>query len=185
MRVLIVEDDTAVRDMLRLHLSHLGYEVALAADGEAAWDLLQRVPVRLVVADWMMPRLDGVQLTQRIRANSALPYTYVILLTARNEVEDRVNGLFAGADDYMIKPFNLDELQARLVVGERTRDIDATARGQPRDEHALSSQLGVGRGGTGSLDDAHQHTGFPPRTRSRRLRATCKRASGADSTNNS
>src|SRR5258708_11928561 len=124
MRVLIVEDDTAVRDMLRLHLSHLGYEVALAADGEAAWDLLQRVPVRLVVADWMMPRLDGVQLTQRIRANSALPYTYVILLTARNEVEDRVNGLFAGADDYMIKPFNLDELQARLVVGERILQLE-------------------------------------------------------------
>jgi two-component system response regulator MprA len=114
MAVLVVDDDRAVRDALRRALTMQGYDVEVAADGEEA---LLKVrshpnPYDLLVLDILMPRLDGLDLTRRLRADgSQLP---ILMLTARDQVSDRVAGLEAGADDYLVKPFALEELVARV-----------------------------------------------------------------------
>ncbi len=111
-RVLVVDDDRAVRESLRRSLEFNGYEVALAGDGaEALASIAGRAPDALVI-DVMMPRLDGIETTRALRtAGNDLP---ILVLTARDSVGDRVEGLDAGADDYLTKPFALEELLARL-----------------------------------------------------------------------
>ncbi len=111
-RVLVVDDDRAVRDSLRRSLEFNGYSVSLAADGaEALASIANQAPDVLVI-DVMMPRLDGIETTRALRATgNDLP---ILVLTARDSVGDRVEGLDAGADDYLTKPFSLDELLARL-----------------------------------------------------------------------
>ena len=114
MRILVVDDDAAVREALRRALQLEGYEVELAADGAAALDRLKLDSVEpdALVLDVSMPRLDGLEVCRRLRrGGSAVP---VLMLTARDEVADRVAGLDAGADDYVVKPFALEELLARL-----------------------------------------------------------------------
>jgi len=126
MRILVVDDDAAVRESLRRALQLEGYEVELAADGAEALDRLKLDgddPDALVL-DVSMPRLDGLEVCRRLRrGGSALP---VLMLTARDEVADRVAGLDAGADDYVVKPFALEELLARLRALLR-RSAGATA----------------------------------------------------------
>ncbi|HVX42252.1 MAG TPA: response regulator transcription factor [Mycobacteriales bacterium] len=112
MRILVVDDDRAVRESLRRSLAFNGYEVQLAADGVEALESMAAQPADAVVLDVMMPRLDGLQTCRRIRA--AGDDTPVLMLTAREMVSDRVSGLDAGADDYLVKPFALEELLARL-----------------------------------------------------------------------
>jgi two-component system, OmpR family, response regulator MprA len=112
--ILVVDDDQAVRDALRRALSLQGYEVDVAKDGEEALLKLRTNPTTtdLLVLDVLMPRLDGLELTRRLRSDgSELP---ILMLTARDQVSDRVSGLEAGADDYLVKPFALEELIARV-----------------------------------------------------------------------
>jgi two-component system, OmpR family, response regulator MprA len=112
MRILVVDDEPAVRDALRRALQLEGYEVELAGDGQEALDRLSQNGVDAVVLDVSMPRLDGLEACRRLRKDGhSLP---VLMLTARDEVSDRVAGLDAGADDYVVKPFALEELLARL-----------------------------------------------------------------------
>ncbi|PZS08680.1 MAG: DNA-binding response regulator [Solirubrobacterales bacterium] len=111
-RVLVVDDEPAVRRALERALALERYEVALAADGEEALDLLARGPTDAVILDVAMPRLDGLEVCRRMR--QAGDRTPILMLTARDAVDDRVRGLDAGADDYLVKPFALRELQARL-----------------------------------------------------------------------
>ena len=114
MRILVVDDDAAVRESLRRALQLEGYDVELAADGAEALDRLKLDSTEpdALVLDVSMPRLDGLEVCRRLRrGGSALP---VLMLTARDEVADRVAGLDAGADDYVVKPFALEELLARL-----------------------------------------------------------------------
>jgi two-component system response regulator MprA len=114
MAILVVDDDQAVRDSLRRALALQGYDVELATDGEDALFKLRTNPgsTDLLVVDVLMPRLDGLELTRRLRADgSELP---ILMLTARDQVADRVEGLEAGADDYLVKPFALEELVARV-----------------------------------------------------------------------
>jgi two-component system, OmpR family, response regulator MprA len=114
MRILVVDDERAVRDSLRRALTLEGYDVDLAADGDEALTRLQSHDVNpdAVVLDVLMPGLDGLEVCRRLRASgSRLP---VLMLTARDQVEDRVAGLDAGADDYVVKPFALEELFARV-----------------------------------------------------------------------
>jgi len=111
-RVLIVEDDRAVRDSLRRSLEFNGYDVALATDGAEALAGIGTMRPDVVVMDVMMPRLDGIETTRALRSvGNTVP---ILVLTARDAVGDRVEGLDAGADDYLTKPFALDELLARL-----------------------------------------------------------------------
>ncbi len=112
MRILVVDDEPAVRASLSRALRLDGYEVALAADGRAALDALADATSDAVVLDVLMPQLDGLEVCRRLRA--AGDHTPVLMLTARDRVADRVSGLDAGADDYLVKPFALEELRARL-----------------------------------------------------------------------
>jgi two-component system response regulator MprA len=111
-RILVVDDEAAVRDSLSRTLRFEGYEVTVAADGVAAIDLVRSQEPDAVVMDVMMPRLDGLEACRRLRSEGLL--LPVLMLTARDSVGDRVAGLDAGADDYLIKPFALQELLARL-----------------------------------------------------------------------
>jgi two-component system response regulator MprA len=111
-RVLVVDDEPAVRRALERALRLESYEVALAADGEEALDALATTPADAVILDVAMPRVDGLEVCRRMR--QAGDRTPVLMLTARDAIDDRVKGLDVGADDYLVKPFALRELQARL-----------------------------------------------------------------------
>jgi diguanylate cyclase (GGDEF)-like protein len=125
-RVLIAEDDPMFRKILTVWLGRWGYRVMVAEDGTAAWNLLQQDDApELLILDWVMPGIDGPELCRRIRRTSCMPYQYILLVTARNESQDVVNGLEAGADDYLTKPFDQNELRARLRVGNRILALQA------------------------------------------------------------
>jgi two-component system response regulator MprA len=125
MRILVVDDEPAVRTSLERALSLEGYDVTLAADGAAALDTLAAAPPDAVILDVSMPGLDGLEVCRRMR--QAGDRTPVLLLTARDAVDDRVEGLDAGADDYLVKPFALRELRARLRALLRRVDRDVGA----------------------------------------------------------
>ena len=119
-RVLIAEDDAVSRHVLKSFLMKWNYDVTVETDGAAALRILESDDSpRLAVLDWMMPGMEGVQICQRIRERKKGPYIYVLLLTARSEKRDLLRGLELGADDYLTKPFDSEELRARLLVGER------------------------------------------------------------------
>ena len=120
MRALIADDDRGTAAILSKTLQRWNIEVAVAHDGTTAWDLLGAgAAPSLAIVDWMMPGLDGPELCHRIRQDPSLAHMYVILLTGRDKRADLVAGLDAGADDYMVKPFDTEELRARVQVGIR------------------------------------------------------------------
>lgn len=120
MKVLAVEDDPVLLRVLADTLRKLGHEVVTAGDGERAWQILQEEPIRVVVSDWMMPLLDGLQLCQRVRAADSADYTYFILLTVQDSsTENKQRAADAGVDDFLTKPLNPSELWLRLRVAER------------------------------------------------------------------
>jgi len=124
MRLLIAEDDLASRIMLEGLARSWGYDVIAVEDGEAAWQVLQEDdPPRLLLLDWMMPRLDGLSLCFRLREQDSHDPPFVILLSARSEIDDIVRGLEAGANEYISKPISNAELHARLHVGKRMLDL--------------------------------------------------------------
>ena len=119
-KVLVAEDDAVSRRLLQAFLTKWGYGAITASNGTEAWEVLQQSDSpRLAILDWMMPGLEGVQICARVREQSGRPYTYILLLTARAEKNDMLAGLKAGADDYLSKPFDSEELKARLNVGVR------------------------------------------------------------------
>lgn len=109
--VLIVDDDLKIVSVIRLYLGQAGFDTAEAYDGASAVELFQRLSPNLVILDWMLPRQDGLSVLQQLRRASLVP---VLMLTARVQVEDRVQGLESGADDYLVKPFHPQELVARV-----------------------------------------------------------------------
>lgn len=120
MKVLIAEDDLVSRRRLESNLLSWNYEVEVAADGEEAWRMLEgeNAP-RLAVLDWMMPGMDGLSVCEKVRKVKVEPYVYILLLTAKDRKENVVEGLEAGADDYLTKPYDTQELKARLRTGRR------------------------------------------------------------------
>ena len=132
MRVLIAEDDSTSRRVLEAVLKKWGYEVLSVADGEAAWEALRRDDApRLAILDWMMPGMDGVEVCRKVRRLGTPAPTYIILLTALDGRENLVSGFDAGADDYVTKPFDKDELRARVKVGGRIVEL----------QHALANRV--------------------------------------------
>jgi DNA-binding response OmpR family regulator len=125
MRILIAEDDAASRVLLEATLKKLGHEVITTADGRSAWEAYQRGGIYLVISDWMMPEVDGLALCRLIRGQARSRYTYIILLTALGGKGRYLEGMEAGADDFIAKPFDRDELQARLRVAERILSLQA------------------------------------------------------------
>jgi phosphoserine phosphatase RsbU/P len=119
MQILIAEDDPVSRKILETSFKKWGYDVVVACDGLEALDMVEKHTPSFAILDWMMPGADGIDVCRRIREIASDKYTYVILLTARGTNEDMTMGLEAGADDYVIKPFDPNELKFRFRVGER------------------------------------------------------------------
>jgi two-component system cell cycle response regulator len=127
MKILIAEDDRDSRELLGWILEKLGYQVVAVENGKQAWEAYRQGKFRLVISDLLMPDVDGLELCRRIRASSHSKYTYIILLTALIGKKQYLEGMEAGADDFVTKPFDADELRARLRVAERILSLQADA----------------------------------------------------------
>lgn len=140
MRILVAEDSGVSRLLLERHLQSWGHEPVMTANGAAAWEILQREDAPpLAILDWMMPGIDGLEVCRRARARTAAGPLYIILLTARTDPQDTIDGLGAGADDFVTKPFDAAELRARVGVGVRVVALQAELAGRIADlEQALA-----------------------------------------------
>jgi diguanylate cyclase (GGDEF)-like protein len=124
MKVLAAEDNPVFQSMLSNMLTKWGYQPVIAHDGNEAWEALQQPDgPQLAILDWMMPGLNGVDICRGVRAAGREPYVYILLLTARNDARDLVEGMEAGADDYVTKPFQTHELRVRLRAGRRILEL--------------------------------------------------------------
>jgi sigma-B regulation protein RsbU (phosphoserine phosphatase) len=126
MRILIADDGSETRLILSRLLTKWGHDVIAAKDGLEAWKILQQEPISFLISDWLMPNLDGTDLCKLIRSSNLSRYVYIIILTSKDEKSDLIAGMAAGADDFLIKPFNADELQLRIRAGERILDLERT-----------------------------------------------------------
>jgi DNA-binding response OmpR family regulator len=127
MKIMIAEDDVISRRVLENALTKWGFDVTAVADGQSAWDVFQKEDApRMAIVDWMLPELDGIEVCRRIRAAETTSSTYIILLTSRSDKQDIIDGLSAGADDYIVKPFDQEELHARVEVGRRVSDLQTS-----------------------------------------------------------
>jgi sigma-B regulation protein RsbU (phosphoserine phosphatase) len=141
MKVLIAEDDPVSRRLLQAALIKWGYEVTVTSNGREAWQALQtRDAPSLLVLDWLMPEMDGVEVCRQARQVPALKSAYILLLTSRGSKEDIVKGLEAGADDYVTKPFDHGELRARVQVGSRVVQLQSALADRVQElEEAIAS----------------------------------------------
>ena len=138
-KILVVEDDAAILRVLQLELEHEGYEVEVARDGLAGLEKALKEP-DLVILDLMLPKMDGLEVCSRVRSKSAVP---IIMLTAKDRIPDRVAGLDTGADDYLTKPFSIDELLARIRARLREKHptsnvLEAADLVMDRDRHEVT-----------------------------------------------
>ncbi|MBN2807940.1 MAG: SpoIIE family protein phosphatase [Deltaproteobacteria bacterium] len=141
MKILIAEDERVSRRLLESRLKKWGYEVTAAEDGREAWNIFQKEHFPMVITDWMMPEMDGLELLRRIRACERPGYVYTILLTARTEKEDILAGMESGADDFVTKPFDKDELMARLKVGLRITDLERDLAQRNHDLEKINQRM--------------------------------------------
>lgn len=128
MRILIAEDEGVSRIVLGSKLKELGHEVVEARDGAEAWSIFKEESPRLIITDWMMPGMDGGELCQLVRARPDQPYTYIIVLTSLSGKGSYMEAMDAGADDFLTKPVDMDELTARLRVAHRVLALQTEVR---------------------------------------------------------
>jgi two-component system phosphate regulon response regulator PhoB len=114
MRLMFVEDDAKLMSIVQHRLTNAGYEVRVAGDGRAALALLQQAPADIVITDWKMPHMTGIELCRAIRAHPVLRNTYIIMLTGQASPDEQVEGIHAGADDYLTKPVTMDRLLSSI-----------------------------------------------------------------------
>lgn len=141
MRILIVEDDAASLLILQAEIEHLGHECMTADDGLEAWELLQSAAIDVVISDWMMPKLDGIELCRRVRAQPRAQYTYFIFLTSLRHQREIFEGIESGADDYLLKPLDYNELQMRLMVAARITSLHAALAEKSQRLESLNREL--------------------------------------------
>ncbi len=143
MKILVAEDQVPSALFIRHLLERLGHTVTIAANGADAWRLLRSERYPVVISDWMMPGLDGLQLCRKIRERDDQSYSYLILLTGKHSREDRLEGLRAGADDFLVKPPDVDELAVRLEIARRILAVqeELERRNTLLSELALSDEL--------------------------------------------
>lgn len=147
MKILIAEDDDALRLILTTALESFGHDVVVTSDGAQAWKAMQGPDApSMALLDWNMPGMAGVEVCRRIRALRAIAPPYLILLTVRKEKEDVVAALDAGANDYISKPYDFDELRARLDVGRRMLELQAALAGKVRELHKALDEVRTLRG---------------------------------------
>jgi len=147
MKVLLAEDIAVTRKLIRRILQNKGYKVMEASDGQEAWEIFQKEKekINIVLIDWSMPRLNGLQLCKKIKATKVSDYVYVIFLTGKADIDNVVEGLEAGADDYVTKPFNKKELISRINVGARYVQLQQKLREAYKKLHLLSITDGLTR----------------------------------------
>jgi phosphoserine phosphatase RsbU/P len=140
MKILVAEDQAVSRHILVAYLHKWGYDVTAFRDGLSAWEALRAPEApQLVILDWLMPGMDGIEICRQIRQNPRTQPIYLILLTARRGQEDKIQGLQSGADDYITKPFNREELRARVQVGIRVLELQGALAQRVRElEDALA-----------------------------------------------
>jgi phosphoserine phosphatase RsbU/P len=140
-RILLVDDDPIARSIHSMLLHAQGHEVVEAADGELAWQLAKEGRISFVVSDWMMPNLAGVDLCRRIRAAGFEQYVYVILCTSKGAKADLIEGMDAGADDFMVKPISPEEFRVKVRAGERVLSLQKVLSDKNRELANINSQL--------------------------------------------
>ncbi|WP_435009685.1 GGDEF domain-containing response regulator [Tundrisphaera lichenicola] len=142
MKIVIAEDDDVSRIVLKKTLENLGYNVVALSEGSSTWDYLQKFESPILITDWMMPGLDGLELCQRLRGRGPdAPYTYAILLTARHSREERLQALHAGADDLLAKPLDRAELVARINVARRIVTMEDLLRSRSIELERMKMEL--------------------------------------------
>jgi DNA-binding response OmpR family regulator len=127
-KILIAEDDRVSRMVLSTGIRKCGYDVIDVADGQEAWRCYEKEAIQVVITDWMMPNMDGLELTRLIRSARNPKYTYIIMLTALGGKDSYLEGMNAGVDDFITKPFDIDELNARLNVAARVLKLQEEVR---------------------------------------------------------
>ncbi len=152
MHLLLADDDPLMRELLEAVLAAHGHTVAPHPDGEAVWRAFEAEPPPMVILDWQMPRLDGLEVCRRIRAHPEGADTYLLVITARGGMDDLESVLDAGADDYLPKPVTPQDVAARLRIAEKRME---TARGRRRAEHELQKSKYLA--GIGEVSLALQH----------------------------
>jgi sigma-B regulation protein RsbU (phosphoserine phosphatase) len=140
-KILLADDDPVACSILSMLLEAQGHEVIEASDGELAWQLVQQGEINFVVSDWLMPNLAGVDLCRRIRAAEFDRYVYVILCTSKGEKSDLIEGLDAGADDFLVKPISPEELRVKVRAGERVLSLQQGLAEKNRELAGINSQL--------------------------------------------
>ncbi len=146
-RILIAEDHFVSRHLLERHLGNWGFQVQAAEDGEAALKILEgENPPAIVLIDWMMPKMDGLEVCRRVRARVGQPFTYVLLLTAKNRKEELAAAFEAGVDEYVIKPFEADELHSRLNVARRVVALERLLALRERELREAQAEVAKLRG---------------------------------------
>lgn len=143
-RILIAEDNDAARAIVARRLSHTGYEVMEAKDGVEAFHLAEQALPDVLITDWMMPQLDGVELCRRLKRDKQLRRIYILMLTAKDSSEDKVLGLDEGADDFLVKPCNPDELMARVRVGVRIGRLQRELEARQHERALVEMALALG-----------------------------------------
>lgn len=140
MKILIAEDDPLSRLLLRKGIERQGHQCTVVADGRAAWESFVEETPDVIISDWIMPGMDGLELCRRVRERTSF-YTYFIVLTSNDALVDRVRGFEAGADDYLTKPLNLEDLTLRLMVAERITALHRELQARRDELEALNENL--------------------------------------------
>jgi sigma-B regulation protein RsbU (phosphoserine phosphatase) len=140
-KILLVDDDATARTIPALFLRKWGYEVIEASDGEQALNILEREPIGLVISDWIMPKLSGIELCRKVRERQADRYTYLILCTSKGEKADLIEGMDAGADDFLVKPLSKEEMRVRIRAGQRVLELERGLAEGNRRLRGINGQL--------------------------------------------
>ena len=142
MKILIAEDDRTSRWTFEAILKKAGYEVIATSNGKEAWEVMQgENPPLLAIVDWMMPEMNGVEFSRKVRESATLSFTYIIFLTGKRQKEDCLTALESGADDYIRKPFDREELLARLHPAERIIKLQSSLAIQVRELNQALSKI--------------------------------------------